>query len=131
MSSPETETESTDPLTMIETGLEIAPLRSTRRRRTKLERRICFLQTSNKPMVPKRTFSGVLDSMLRDLKSKAGFRLSKNARTMLQTDTEYMMSMLFAKAKIIANQRHSQTVCSTDLRAAIEVSSSSFTPEGI
>jgi histone H3/H4 len=132
MSTPATETEFT-PETDVETSVEAAR-RPRRRRTTKLERRIRFLQTTRKPMVPKKTFSALLSSTLRDVKPEwcaGGFRLSKHARTMLQADTEYMMSMLFAKALAIAKLRGGVTVSECDLRTAKEVSSSSFAPGGI
>jgi histone H3/H4 len=109
-----------------------AARRPRRRRTTKLERRISRLQTSGKPMVPKKSFSGLLTRTLREVQPPSGgYRLAKTARNMLQIDTEYYMSMLFAKALAIAKLRGGVTVSSADLRVAKAVESPSFAPEGI
>jgi histone H3/H4 len=105
--------------------------RRRRRRSTKLERRIRHLQTTGKSMVPKKTFSHLTTMMLRNVQPRPGFRLAKDARFMLQADTEYYVSMMFAKANLIARRRGGVTVSDEDLRVAEEISSPEFAPEGI
>ena len=81
------------------------------RRRTKIEKEIDVLQKSDKNLIPKSCFQRLVKDYLGE-----GYRITSDASTMLQTETENFIVKRLSKANVLAQLAKRDTVTSDDVK---------------
>ena len=89
----------------------VVPQKQKRKRRSPIEKEIAELQRSSKNMIPKSCFNRCVKQYV-----GAGYRITEQAASMLQAESEDYLTHVFSNAAMLATRTGRETIIPDDLQ---------------